>query len=415
MRRKKQVTITKDRTDESVPAVSATTVSKLLGLASYSGHDKFCVDRHNEIEAYSKTLPGTMNAGGKFCKAESELWEKEDQASWAAVAAENKDVNWAEHQQMVPSGFKQMVDTLHTSNKFCPFVATMVMSWLNEDSQVQLKCEAVPKGIITSEKFKKAHPQLVKEYLDSMHAWVEKPLRDSGKGGAPVFPLSIEALDDISLNKLAETVRTFLVVSYKAVFEDKDIPWATIATEPDTYYDAAKFQLGVTRDGLIGITGMQWHQLATTLVSGTGTGTSGFFCKPPAPPVRASPPPLPPVCMPLPVLLPPACTPSRGPLPPLLPPLCTPSSPPCKPPLPPVHASPPPTTSCTHTFARPATSSAASSMHTFARTTTSPACQEGEGKGSQSVGGATSHNTCDQEFHHYRWIQAGAKGKQTPV
>ncbi|KAJ6511259.1 hypothetical protein DFH09DRAFT_1100481 [Mycena vulgaris] len=332
---------TKDETIESTPAVSATTLSKLLGLAAYSGRDEFREDRHDEIEAHAKTLPGTINAGGKFRKAESELWEKEDQAAWAAAAADDEDVDWVDRQRMVASGFKHMVDTLLASNKFRPFVATMVMGWLNEDGQVQLEWQAVPKGIVASQTFKKTYPPLVKEYLNSMHAWAEKPLKDYGanlkgsaKGGAPVFPLSVEALDDISPNKLAEGVRTFLVESYEAAFGDQEIPWATIATDPDTYYDAAKFQLGLTHDGVMGLTGMQWYQLATALASGAGAGTSGFFRRPlpqsPPPPPEGSPsstPPLPP---------PPPSPPRRSPSPaPLPPPRRSPSPTPAPPPPPP--------------------------------------------------------------------------------
>ncbi|KAJ6550624.1 hypothetical protein DFH09DRAFT_1086570 [Mycena vulgaris] len=360
---------TKDEMIESAPAVSATTLSKLLGLATYSGRDKFREDRHDEIEAHAKTLPGTIKAGGKFHKVESELWEKEDQAAWAAAAADDEDVDWVDRQRMVASGFKHMVNTLHASNKFRPFVATMVMGWLNEDGQVQLEwqvglSEAVPKGIVASQTFKKTYPPLVKEYLNSMHAWVEKPLKDYGanlkgsaKGDAPVFPLSVEALDDISPNKLAEGVRTFLVESYEAVFGDQEIPWATIATDPDVYYDAAKFQLGLTHDSVMGLTGMQWYQLATALASGAGVGTSGFFRKPlpqsPPPPPEGSPsstpplpppPPSPPWCPPLPVPPPPL---RRSPLPMPAPPPAPPPSPPRRSPspapLPPPRRSPSPT------------------------------------------------------------------------
>lgn len=71
-------------------------MSKLLSLATYTGRDKFREDRHDEIQELAKTLPGTMNAGGKFRKAESRLWALEDQASWQAAAGADEDVDWVE-------------------------------------------------------------------------------------------------------------------------------------------------------------------------------------------------------------------------------------------------------------------------------------------------------------------------------
>ncbi|KAJ6479354.1 hypothetical protein DFH09DRAFT_1341714 [Mycena vulgaris] len=139
---------------ESTPAESRGW-SKLLGLAAYSGRDKFSDDRHDAIHEYSKTLPGPVNAGGKFRMAERLLWEKEDQAAWEAAAAADEDVDWIQRQKLVPSGFKQMVNNLHASRKFRPFVATMLMGWLSEDGQVQLEwAEAVPEGIHVKQTFK---------------------------------------------------------------------------------------------------------------------------------------------------------------------------------------------------------------------------------------------------------------------
>ncbi|KAJ7692295.1 hypothetical protein B0H17DRAFT_1133299 [Mycena rosella] len=40
-------------------------------------------------------------------------------------------------QMLVASGFKHMIDTLHASDNFRPFVATMLMGWLSEEGQVQ--------------------------------------------------------------------------------------------------------------------------------------------------------------------------------------------------------------------------------------------------------------------------------------
>jgi hypothetical protein len=36
----------------------------------------------------------------------------------------------------VASGFQHMVDTLHASHKYRPFVATMLMAWLGDDGQL---------------------------------------------------------------------------------------------------------------------------------------------------------------------------------------------------------------------------------------------------------------------------------------
>lgn len=71
-------------------------LAKLLGLAAYTGHNKFRDDRHEDIHEYSKTLPGNMNSGGKFRKAEAMLWAKEDQPSWGAAAMAEENVEWVE-------------------------------------------------------------------------------------------------------------------------------------------------------------------------------------------------------------------------------------------------------------------------------------------------------------------------------
>lgn len=98
-------------------------------------------------------------------------------------------------QKLVPSGFKHMVDTLHNSGKFRPFVATMLMAWLSEDGKVhfewqvtfQLCClachlhlhraEAVPRGIHVRQPFEKKYDQVVKDCVNSMYAWAEQPLK----------------------------------------------------------------------------------------------------------------------------------------------------------------------------------------------------------------------------------------------
>lgn len=74
----------------------ALALSKLFGLSAYTGRDKFREERHDEINEYSQTLSGSMNAGGKFRKAEAQLWAEEDHASWEAAANDEEDVNWKE-------------------------------------------------------------------------------------------------------------------------------------------------------------------------------------------------------------------------------------------------------------------------------------------------------------------------------
>lgn len=66
-----------------------------MGLVAYTGRDKFRDECHDAIHDHSKTLKGS-NAGGNFRKAEAELWEKEDQASWEAAAAVDEDMEWVE-------------------------------------------------------------------------------------------------------------------------------------------------------------------------------------------------------------------------------------------------------------------------------------------------------------------------------
>ncbi|KAJ7669674.1 hypothetical protein B0H17DRAFT_1209635 [Mycena rosella] len=280
----------------------APALSKLLGLAAYTGRDKFRDDRHNVIYELSTTLPGA-NAGGKFRKAEGLLWAKEDQVSWEAAAAVVEDIDWAERQKLVASGFKHMVDSLHASHKFRPFVATMLMAWLSEEGQVQFEAEAVPDDICVGQKFKQLNAQLVKDSVVAMHAWAEKPLTEyvatreaSVKDTRPIFPLSAEALDDVTPKILTQTVTTFLAESYEAVFGAGDIPWAAIASAPDDFYDAAQPPLRFTATGLAGLTRPQCYDLASTLVSVAGAGTSGFFRKAhaaQAPPSRSPTPPPP--------------------------------------------------------------------------------------------------------------------------
>ncbi|KAJ7765104.1 hypothetical protein DFH07DRAFT_770355 [Mycena maculata] len=130
-----------------------------------------------------------------------------------------------------------------------------------------------------------------------MVKWAEKPLQDymatledSAKGAVPVFPLTVEALDEITLKELTEVVASFLEASYEAAFGTREILWATIANEPGAYYDTAKFLFRFTSNGLAQLTRIERVELATALAS-DAAGSSGFFFK-------AVPPPPPPPCPP---------------------------------------------------------------------------------------------------------------------
>ncbi|KAJ7861143.1 hypothetical protein B0H14DRAFT_3863587 [Mycena olivaceomarginata] len=224
----------------------APAMEKLLGLATYTGRDKFRDEHRDLILEHAKTLPGTMS-------------------TWDTAAATEEGVDWKERQTLVASGFKTMVDKLHASGKFCPFVATMLMG-----------VEAVPDGIRVPRSFEKQYAQLIEDNLNAMYGWAEKPLKDIPPS---VFPLSAEAIDDVSPKMLAQTVAGFLMESYEAAFGSQEIPWAAVASHPNEYYDTVKYQLAFTSSGLAELTRTQWDALATTLASGAGGGTSGFFRK----------------------------------------------------------------------------------------------------------------------------------------
>ncbi|KAJ7732903.1 hypothetical protein DFH07DRAFT_780748 [Mycena maculata] len=275
---KRKLKMTKnDAGEESTPAAAA--LAKVIGLNVYSGRDKFRDDRHDDIHEYSKTLPGSMNAGGKFRKAEALLWAKEDQASWEAAAVADEDVDWVQRQNLVATGFKHMVNSLNASGKI----------------------EAVPEGIHVRQSFETQYVKLVEECLNGMYVWADKPLKDyaatledSAEGAPPVFPLGADAVDEMCPKDLAQTVTSFLVDSYQAAFGSREIPWAAIANAPDEYYDAVKFPLGFAPNGLAELTWNQFYDWATALASGAGAGTSGLFRKTPSsvpPSPRSSSPP----------------------------------------------------------------------------------------------------------------------------
>ncbi|KAJ7623076.1 hypothetical protein DFH06DRAFT_1481835 [Mycena polygramma] len=286
---------------DSISASSA--FAKIFNITSLTGRDKFGLDRHDYIHEYSKTLPGSANAGGKFRKAEAMLWAQEDQASWDAAAADEKDVDWAERQKLVGGSFKHMVDTLHASLKFRPFVALMLMGFIGEDGRIHFQWdEGVPDDIGIDEKFEDEHPKLVKEMVDRMHEWAVKPLTafSATRTNAaiplpPVFPLSAEAIDETAPKVLAQTVASFLQSSYQSVFGSEDIPWAAIARDPAEYFDIEHFEIRFTETGFSELTRADWDKLATALVAGAGPGTAGFFRKPISPPPRPETPPPPPI------------------------------------------------------------------------------------------------------------------------
>ncbi|KAJ6499614.1 hypothetical protein C8R47DRAFT_1258839 [Mycena vitilis] len=228
----------------------ASAVAKLMGMMQYGGRDKFRDDRHDEIHKYSKTLPGEGNPGGKFRKAEALLWEKEDQAAWAAAAMVEEDVDWELRQKLVASGVKHLVDTVHSSGKFRPFVATMTFCWLDAEGKAQFEwAEAIPSGIVVAQPFTEQFPDQAAEMINKMYIWAEKPLKDfvatrekSAQAPPPVFPLSLAALDDTGHKTLAQAVCDYLVRSYDAAFGTQDIPWGSIATAPGDFYETAGFE-----------------------------------------------------------------------------------------------------------------------------------------------------------------------------
>ncbi|KAJ6525512.1 hypothetical protein DFH09DRAFT_1328874 [Mycena vulgaris] len=279
--------VTKTDNTESVAVVPALAMAKVFGLASSTGRDKFRQERHDEINAHSKTLPGATNPGGKFRKAEAQLWANEDQAKWESAVEADEDVDWEERQKLPTGAVHHMVDTLNASGKFRPFLTTMLMGWLDEQGEIQFEwVEALPKGVDIRQRFEDQYPQLVTSSINTMYAWAKKPLQDyaaardgSSRPVAPVFPVSVEALDDMSPNMVAQTVTVFLLKSYKAAFGDENIPWPAITTAPDEYYDVEKFELVFSSSGLQGFRGAQWHGLGAVLAAGAGEGSSGFFCK----------------------------------------------------------------------------------------------------------------------------------------
>ncbi|KAJ6513995.1 hypothetical protein DFH09DRAFT_1099861 [Mycena vulgaris] len=226
----------------------APALAKLVGITAYSGRDKFRDDRHEEIHQYSKTLLGPTNAGGKFRKAEALLWAKEDAAVWDAAAAVEDGVDWVE-------------------------------------------TEAVPDGIVVPETFRKLNPPLVQQTLNAMYAWAEEPLKKylatreaPTQRVSPVFPLSTGDLDDQSHKALAQTLTEYLVASFDAAFDSRQIPWADIVADPEHYYDVTRFEFSFALAGVADLSRAQVYELAGVLAAGAGTQV---FFRAPTPSSRA--------------------------------------------------------------------------------------------------------------------------------
>ncbi|KAJ7278729.1 hypothetical protein C8J57DRAFT_1221564 [Mycena rebaudengoi] len=247
---------------------------------------------HNEILAHSKTLPGTSNAGSMFWKAEGVLWVAEPQDTWEAAA---NSVDWVERQALVPLGFKTMVNQLKLSGKFMPFLAMMLMAWVDADGKVHIDwTEGAPPGIAVPHTFIKQHGHLVQHNIDAMYKWAACPLKgcevndhidhvtggvDSANAQLP-FPLTVDDLDYIAPRVLTQKVTAFLIESYNGVFGTPEIPWAKIASNLMEYYDTHKFTFPFTASGLADLSRPQWDVLATMLALGARSETPGFWHQP---------------------------------------------------------------------------------------------------------------------------------------
>ncbi|KAJ7034115.1 hypothetical protein C8F04DRAFT_1183630 [Mycena alexandri] len=278
---------------------SARAAEKLLRICAYTGRDKFRDECHDAIHEFSKTLSGS-NAGGKFRKAERELWAKTDQRHWEEAAGNEQDVDWEERQNLIPLGFKQMVDDLNSSPKFHPFVALYLMSWLGEDGQMKFRwAESVPKELALPV-FKETYKPLVEEACNTIYKWSEVSLRalelDAGRAdtSGPSFPLTVEGVEDASPKALVTVVKKYLADSYAAAFGTTDIPWGDIETTPANFYDVTQFEPKVSLSRVDALTRDELYELGGMLAAVAGTGTRGLFRKGVAPARAAAAPPAPP-------------------------------------------------------------------------------------------------------------------------
>ncbi|KAJ7164222.1 hypothetical protein C8R46DRAFT_1036141 [Mycena filopes] len=269
-------------------AFNATTL-KLTGLTSTTGRDSFRDAHRDDILALSKTLPGS-NAGGKFRRAETMLWEQEDHNDWETVAASTENVDWEERQALVPTAFKNVSAQLNGSGKFRTFITAIITGWADVDTKMQmdwqvvcfpsLQTEAVPPTLNLPQSFERRYPHLVQQLLNAFYEWAAPALKASAtKSDVPPFPFAVEQLDDISRSLLKETVESYLTSSYEIVFATTDIPWAAIADNPDEFYDTQRFAFTFPSSGLANFDRAQWDELGAVLASGARGATPGFFRK----------------------------------------------------------------------------------------------------------------------------------------
>ncbi|KAF8171204.1 hypothetical protein K438DRAFT_1982191 [Mycena galopus ATCC 62051] len=266
-------------------------LAKLFGLFELKGRDTFRDTRHDEISEHAKTLTGG-NAGGRFRKAEAELWAKEDPEFWEATLEEEEGIDWVERQRMVCGSVQEMVARLNAGKKFRLFFATMCMGWLNENGQVTFEwADAVPRRLDLGPAFRDKNPELVQNMFNAMHAWGAQALKDTELSAArgsssasvePAFP-SHAGLKDLSPNTLVEVVTKFLVESYENAFGSREIPWSKIAEDPSQYYDSDRVTLRFPATGLTDLNLNELYNIASALsdkVAAAGTYVPSFFRKP---------------------------------------------------------------------------------------------------------------------------------------
>ncbi|KAJ7153369.1 hypothetical protein C8R46DRAFT_1228306 [Mycena filopes] len=243
---------------------------KLTGLTSTTGRDSFRDAHRDDILALSKTLPGS-NAGGKFRRAETMLWEQEDHNDWETVAASTENVDWEERQALVPTAFKNVSAQLNGSGKFRTFITAIITGWADVDTKMQMDWQV---------SFERRYPHLVQQLLNAFYEWAAPALKASAtKSDVPPFPFAVEQLDDISRSLLKETVESYLTSSYEIVFATTDIPWAAIADNPDEFDDTQRFAFTFPSSGLANFDRAQWDELGAVLASGARGATPGFFRK----------------------------------------------------------------------------------------------------------------------------------------
>ncbi|KAJ7913991.1 hypothetical protein B0H13DRAFT_2325839 [Mycena leptocephala] len=205
----KRKTKTKNNDTDTTPIAEAPALSKLLGLIA------------DDIEEYSKTLTDAINAGAKFRKAEAIMWAEEDQASWEAAAASDEDVDWEDGKRFQAHGRQSPREW-----QVPPLRGDMLMGWVDPEAQVHLEwVEAVPKDIHVCQTFEKHTPQLVKDSLNAMYAWAEKPLKDY-----------VATLED-STKGAQQTVTNFWWIPSSRIWHSRNTG-AAVASTPSAYYDA---------------------------------------------------------------------------------------------------------------------------------------------------------------------------------